>query len=174
MALPTTRDITLNPADPVPSALLNKLQDQVVGKKMPSNTRVFGPLGGSVLPQVPANLTSNIATSPGQNYVVSSGVVSMVIYLPGELGDRITGLTVRAYGDGVADCTYTAGYLDGSGVITQLANATDTNRAAAWGDFQLTPWTNRVLGVGEMIAIFVAINATNYRIQKWMMQYDRL
>lgn len=37
-ALPTGRSITLNPGDPVPSALLNELQDQIIGAK-------FGEIG---------------------------------------------------------------------------------------------------------------------------------
>jgi hypothetical protein len=35
MPLPETRDLTLNPGDPVPSALLNRLQDMIADAKHP-------------------------------------------------------------------------------------------------------------------------------------------
>lgn len=36
MALPTTRDITVSPTSPIPSALANKLQDMITGWKFPA------------------------------------------------------------------------------------------------------------------------------------------
>lgn len=48
MPLPTSRDLTINPTDPIPSSLLNKLQDCTVGMKFPLHDRPIGPASWQV------------------------------------------------------------------------------------------------------------------------------
>lgn len=174
MGLPTSREANHGAQSPIAGTTVDKIQDCIIGAKKPSLVRTFGPNGGGVSPLSPASWTNSMGTSPTQNYFVSGAATSFLVHLPCETGDRITGITVRAFGDGAVDCTFTAGYLDSSGVLQPLATFTDTNRAAAWGDAILSPWTNRTLLAGESLACHVNINAINYRIQKWLVSYDRL
>lgn len=50
MALPTTRDLTLGPASPIPSSVINSLQDQIVGLKFPRTTFPYGSAAFSANP----------------------------------------------------------------------------------------------------------------------------
>lgn len=173
MNLPYKREQSHGANSPIAGTTIDAIQDCITGHKKPSLTRVFGPNGGGANPVAPANWAGTAGVSPTQNYFAAAAAVSFLVYLPCDIGDRITGIVTRAYGDGVADCTYTAGYLDASGVLQPLGTLADNNRAAAWGDATISPWTNRTLLAGEMLACWVAINAAGYRIQKWFVNYDR-
>jgi hypothetical protein len=176
MPLPVSRDTTYAASSQVKSADLNDIQDCIIGNRKPTMTKIFGPNGGGILPLAPANWSAaGPNPNPGGNYFWSvGGAVAFMVYFPVEVGDRITGLSARAYGDGAADCTFTAGYFDASGVLQTLGSLNDVNRAAAWGDAVMGGWTNHTIVAGEILGCYVQINAANYRIQKWAVTYDRL
>lgn len=175
MALPTTRQENHGAQSPIKGTTIDAIQDCIVGAKKPQLVRTFGPSGSGMWPPSPAgwNFIAN-GTAAG-NYMISTGVTSAMIYFAMDVGDRITGITCRAYGDGAVDATFNAGYVDvANSQLQVLATATDTNRAAAYGDFAITPFTPRVLQLDEAIAVVVAPNAANYRVAKWFVTYDRL
>lgn len=177
MALPTSRNTTYSPGvSPVKGNDLNSIQDAIVGMKKPSLVRQYGPMGSGIWPTAPASINQVANGETAGNYFISTAATGrIVIYFDTEVGDRVTGLTVRAYGDGVVDCTHIAGYVDiANSQVQALATATDTNRAAAYGDFPIAPFTPRIMQAGELFACVVNINAANYRIAKWFLTYDRL
>ena len=81
MTLPTSRDVTLNPADPFPSTLGNKLQDCVIGQKHPAQPRTVGP--SSWHPKTPANAT----LGAGEWTINNTTMVADLDWIPA--GDRI-------------------------------------------------------------------------------------
>lgn len=173
MALPSTRNTNYaSGSSPFKAADMNAIQDCIVGNKKPSMTRAF--FASGIVPSAPAGLNINIGIGGTQNYIVSTAAPTFLVIVPTEVGDRVTGLRANAFGDGAADCTYTVQVLDLTQAGTNLASATDTNRAAAWGEFNITAFTAHTMAVGELLAVYVAINAANYRIGNWRLTYDRL
>lgn len=86
MPLPLVRDLTINPTDPVPSSLLNKLQDMVIGAK-------FGPtpvsLGGSAFQVIGA--ATPLLNAGGLWTFSAAGLLSSGLRLAE--GTKITALT---------------------------------------------------------------------------------
>ena len=167
MALPTSRDITLTSASPAPSNLLNKLQDMVIGNKKPSTTRQSMPFFGSGKTGTWNELS---------NYVQSTIAAGFQMPLLMEAGDRLTAVTIAAYGDGAVDCAFSLFAITPANAVTTLVNAQqDTNRAAAWGDVSLvlSPSTY-VMGAGEALILTIGANAANYRVGPIRWTYDRL
>jgi hypothetical protein len=81
--LPTSRDLTINPGDEIPGALLNKLQDCVVGPKHPELERNLGAaaFGGGAASSF----------SVGQLNYSGASLDTCPLSLP--VGDRITTIT---------------------------------------------------------------------------------
>lgn len=173
MALPYTRNESHGAQSPVKGTTVDAIQDCITGQKKPVLTKVFGPLGGGMNPNPTANWSSSGIGLATQMYMTSTAAVNLMFYFPVETGDRIVGLRARVYGDGIVDCTWNAGYLDSNGVLQPLGTLADMNRSAAWADFSVTPWTNRTMQAGEMLAAYLQISAANYRIQKFFVDYDR-
>lgn len=168
MALPTTRDETITAASQIKAALLNKLQDMIVGHKKPSLMRTT--------PSLHAALSPTWVYDFGTGYIQSSSSTSACIGLLVEAGDRITGVSIMAQGDGVVDATYTLRAVTAAGVVTTLCNAqADNNRSVAWGTVSLvlSPATY-VMSANEMLHLLVSPNAGNYRVGSVSYTYDRL
>lgn len=168
MALPTTRDLTLSSASAIPNALLNKLQDCVIGHKKPSLRKLLNPqawMGMYSTPWVPGG--------PGL-YVSSNVMGAGYIGIPIEVGDRITNLELKVFGNGVTDITFTVQYIDASMVLQTLGTVTDTNRTAAWATLTVPSFVPHVMAAGESLQIFADVNASGYRIGPWWYDYDRL
>lgn len=158
MTLPASRDFTASSATPLPSATVNALQDAVVGKK-------HGAVTGGKAPHW--TYSSGVWTwtpGPGAYYVTSGGAAVGLHPIETCVGDQITGLSIRAYGDGAADCTYRLMIIDGSGnVSATISNTTDVNRAAAWGEYAPAV-TSHTMAAGETLVLSVEPNAANYRV----------
>lgn len=170
MLLPTSRNVTLNPSDPIPSALLDDLQDCIIGTKKPTTIR----------PQMPAPYA--VATSfnlagggAAPVYLVSNAVsANVTIGLFCETGDRITSCSYRALGNGVVDCTASL-YVCASDMVTTtlLGTFVDNNRAAAWGEVTI-PVTPHVMAAGEFLYLYLIANAALYQVGRILTGYDRL
>lgn len=162
--LPTSRSYTLTAADDVPSELLNELQDAIIGKKFKSTPRNFHP--------VP--MPGSAYTLSGEGYIESSALGGARIPIPVEEGERITAITIKAYGNGVVDVTYELRLLANDNVTsTLLGSITDNNRAAAWGEvtFAVTP---TIIGAGESLSLTAAPNAAGARLGRIKATFDRL
>lgn len=85
--LPYSRTLTINPTDPIPSALLNELEDQIIGAKIPELPRHLGSQKWSLV-------TGGTATFDGPNDQWSFGAVSqLVCALDLDQVTRITSVT---------------------------------------------------------------------------------
>lgn len=166
MALPTSRDETCTPAAQVSSNLLNRIQDQIIGNKKPSTTKMLAPKI--------VNMGSTW-TTPGVDTVQSASAQEAFFDVPSEVGDRITGLEVTAQGNGVVDATITLYYVNAGMVPTSMGALVDTNRAAAWGQAVVTPnITPHTMAVGERLRLSVNPNAAAYQVGTIRLIYDRL
>lgn len=161
--LPTSRNETATNATPVNPNLINDIQDCVIGKKCPSSARTTLGIAG-VGWSAPA----------GQVYALSTGPGTLLVPLPSETGDRITGLVLAAFGDGAVDVTYNLKKIGPTmaGPVT-IGAIVDNNRAAAWGDVALVV-TPAVMGVGETLYLEAIASAANARVGVIRQTYDRL
>lgn len=134
--------------------------------------RAFYPL--ALAYTTPANWTAGIAT--GGPFLKSLASDNVLIHVPTETGDRITGFTYAALGNGTVDASafLTVGTGNQAVAGTTIGSITDNNRAAAWGDVVLTgPFTPHVMAAGEALLLQLAPNATGYQIGRCLLQYDR-
>lgn len=166
MALPTSREETVTSAGIVKPATINTLQDCVIGHKKPALVRTFSPHIGMI--------TSGTFTHGSSGAITSSAAASVRFCLPVETGDRITGLQVEVFGDGVVDATYELFASNSAGVVYLVAAATpDNNRPAAWGTLApvIAPY---VMPADKALILGFGINAANYSIGTMRLYYDRL
>jgi hypothetical protein len=172
MGLPNSRETLPNgPGSIVPAATILAIEDSIIGHKRPSFVRPFWPkaihLGGWTT-------TTTGTTIP----VITSSVSGIAwIEIPCEEGDRITGVTVEAFGNGTADTQFNVQYatsVSGVNSPTLLAAMVDSNRAAAWGVVALTPFTPQVIGAGGSLLLSCQANATGYLVALGHATFDRL
>lgn len=135
--------------------------------------RPFYPLAAAFT--TPANWTTGIAT--GGPFLKSLASDNVLIHVPCETGDRITGLTYAALGNGTVDATSFLVVGTGNQAVagTTIGSSTDTNRAAAWGDVVLAgPFTPHVMAAGEALLLQIVPNSSAYQVGRCLLQYDRL
>lgn len=101
---------------------------------------------------------------------------SVDIILPIESGERITSISIAAFGNGTTDGTYLLQFVNhNQSSVTTLVNVQqDVNRAAAWGLFTpaITPMTVGSLG-GSMV-LNVLTNGSGYSIGSITYTVDRV
>ncbi len=148
MALPNTRQLTLNPSDPVPSSLLNALQDCIVGGK-------YGP---SIIQVHPSVVQPQLATSIAYNFVgdyaeyTSGGSAKAMFPVSIESGARILSITANLYGAAVNSITLVS-RPDGAGIPGTIGTASPTT-TAAWSLTTITvAGGGYVVGVAESVAL---------------------
>lgn len=173
--LPVLRTVTLSPGDAVPSNLLNEIQDVLVGTLRSSWSRPRHPrftIVGSW--GTPALVTDSL----GKVLVASTttGSSQGYIEIPFDEGDRITGITIQALGNGTADVLYDvlAGTISGGLVSIASGGITDTNRSNTWGTvsgFSITP---TILLAGNTLYIQAIPNASGYSVATVVPVFDRL
>lgn len=167
MSLPSSRDITINPTDPIPSALLNKLQDCVVGRKKPPYTRAAITTQLGLWGSTPWPLGTG-------GFTTSTGIADGDVYLPVEEGDRITGITVSSFGTGALTVTHSLYKISAAMANTLLQTFTDVNRAAAWGDFVFPAFAPYVVGAGEVLRLEISVVSAGAKIGNIRYTCDKL
>lgn len=161
--LPTSRDYTLNPGDPVPSLLLNTLQDMIIGDKRAQYTKRITPRWIDPGPFVAADNPANISEGHIAWKSTATGTAKMALEF--EAADSLIGVSWDAYGTGSPSCDAEVDYkATMAGARTALYAGTDTARSAAWGTFNLTPFTSQVLATGGVVFISILPSAANYYI----------
>ncbi len=164
--LPVSRDITCG-VGPVPPDLLNTLQDLFVGKCCPPMTK-------HTLPPDPGAIFWT-RTTIGIFYIHSTAAGDCLIPLEVEEGDRITGMSLKLYGDGAVDVDYNVMVLaDDMVTATSLSSTADVDRAAAWGTLVMPAFVPHVMAAGECLLLYANANAANARIGRISRTYDRL
>jgi len=122
VSLPASRDLTINPADPIPSAVINKLQDCVVAQKHPAQPRTLGP--SSWHPKVPGSAT----LGAGEWTINNTTMVGDLDWIP--VGDRIVNANWSYNPGGVSlDMSLRRRKLDGTAEET-LFSFTDSTGSA--------------------------------------------
>lgn len=149
MSLPTSRDVTLSAASQVPSSLLDRLQDQVVGRKQPSFTQWVAP-GFCAVP----NATGS-STVAGDRITGNAAWTFTGMHVgPHTDGDRITALVVKFLGTGAAQVmTLLLKLSSAAGAVTTLATLTITNPPATWANYTQPLVTPHVMAPGESISL---------------------
>lgn len=173
--LPVSRTVTLIPGDGVPANLLDEIQDSVIGAKRSSWSRPRSPrftIQGSW--GTPALVTDSL----GKVLVASTttGSSQGYIEIPFDQGDRITGLTLQALGNGTADVIYDVliGTISGGLVTIAGGGITDTNRTNTWGTISGFTITPSILVAGNTLYIQAIPNASGYSIATIIPVFDRL
>lgn len=121
MGLPSARDLTLGPSYPIPSALLNKLQDCVVDNKQPSCT-------DWVWPGAPNSLGSGNSMSGTVIALGTAGLFTGLSLGPIREGRRITAFAIWLLGAAVGKTVSfnlvagVTGHLLGTLAITTTAS----------------------------------------------------
>lgn len=147
MGLPTSRDETITSAGSIPSALLNKLQDQVVGAKQPSLERWY-PLNAQA-----GSTLAGSGTSSGGFGPTASGSCSFIVGQGIPVGFRITEVEVYAGGSGsiTFNLEISHGPSPGSPSTVVAGSLSSLPPSATPGKYTFTLATPYVLLAGDMI-----------------------
>lgn len=177
--LPTSRTLTLVPGDPIPSALLNEVQDNIIGHKRPVFKRTFLPK--FVIPGT--NPYAGSLFGSGQlGWSSAAGAVNTSFDIPFEDGDRLINLRYWAAGDGTVDLTtgkiFWAPAM--TGAVSTIANWTDNNRSSTFAIVDVAAistgpaFTNTTLTADGNLFVQLITNAANYQLGSFTAWFDRL
>lgn len=138
--LPTARTITLVPGDPVPSNLLNELQDIAVADARQLFYRQLVPVAWKATGTAPT-FVDNPAGTPVAVWKLPTAQ-TVRARLPYEVADSISVVDFEVYGDAAVDWTGALKFnalMDGTGGGTIASNGGGvTNETAAWKFQNLT------------------------------------
>lgn len=164
MALPTSRDITLTPASPVPSALLDKLQDMHVGAKLIS-------LEHMVSPDRYIREAASVSYSPGTGKWTWTGFDDLTFGFDVRPGDRITGAKWNYSRPGGTLTFKIQKKATGAGAWTDIVSATDV---ATVGVGSKTLACAEVVVTGTVYRLYIdaSTNATTFDVSSYTI--DRL
>lgn len=155
--LPTARTETCIAGASVSHNLINEIQDVLIARN--TFSRTFYP---PIIVSVPAGITTGAANPAG---AAKAGVFKFTAAgsthfgIPFNPGEKITGFSYSAYGDGVTDVDGLVAYC--SDITTDaiiLASWTDTNRAAAWGAPAIGTFTPQVLAAGGILFAVLTVS----------------
>lgn len=172
MALPTSREQTANNSMPISSAVLNAVQDAIIGAK---RKEWYTPLW--ITPRFAGSWTVDVT-----GYIVSSAGVGGHMFLPGiDIGDRITGFNFRALGNGAINLTVglslitnaTGGAaIGGTSIGSSIITPTAVYQQYALGT--TIPFVPTTLALGEALMLTFQAAAANVRIGYCEFRRDRL
>lgn len=138
-SLPTSRTITLIPGDPIPSAVINELQDQFVGDKRAIFRRQFFPTCWKSTGTAPT-LVANPGSYGTPVWLIPTGQ-TVTTRIPYEIGERLlgtspNGMDIELFGDGTIDIAsiqvnFYPALTSTAGVILAVDDS-ENNIAAAW------------------------------------------
>jgi hypothetical protein len=163
MALPTTRDLTLSPSDPVPSALLNTLQDQIIGGKHPTFETPIAACDFALEAGGTASLNNGQWTFGAVSVIdaacrVRAGekiVQAVVECNRGGAGTIIVSLVRRANGSGVPVTVATTTISTGTGLV--LATLTPNYQVAPGEQVYLRVEINNAANIVVRGALFTNV-----------------
>jgi len=176
--LPDSRTATLTPSDPLPSALIDEIQDQIIGHKRKVWDRRFTPVPvfqsggangfvGAVNPAAGGpSILKNSASSDSQ---FNAG--------PWEAGDRVIGGSIEMFGTGGAPDTSFSLLLYTSAADTApvtLGTFGLSSVSAAWQTITLTSFVNHILLATDVMRVRVSKVGANLCLGDVDLKYDRL
>lgn len=163
--LPNSRTVTVNTGDPVPPALLNELQDMIVGRKRAPWKRPVGVIcmGGPFTAGAVAGSFSSTGAGDG------------VFLIPSDVGDRILGLDIAVAGDATHNVTYKLERATvGSGIITATAIGTVSETPSPSGIriISVAGVTQTVLGANSWFQMRATVNGSSISVYNLIPQFD--
>src|SRR5688500_14005474 len=183
MPLPISRDETAVPGGRIRSALLNGLQDWIVGlyhgNRLPG-TRLVAPSEMMGMPSVWSFVALAAGTAALRGWTANdSGVIGdpyLVIPIPLEVGDRVTGVRVHCYGGAgsgsaalIAELWRDTIPASGAGTAfstpTSFSNDVGIGAAEGYQTITLTGITAPAIAAGEswfvsVVPMIVGVNLT--------------
>lgn len=158
MALTDSRNTTYAPGDPVLANDLNELQDAIV---QAAHGEVVDIVSGYAM-----KLGTNVAMAGG-GWAEWTGAGTANWGPQLRTGQRVTGLTLRVYGNGSADFTVGVYVVSSGAVLTQICPSGTTyaitNPAASWADVAID-LIDTTLAAGECLFVEIAGSAANLRL----------
>ena len=154
MALPLTRNRTYVGSDPLVSADMNDIQDQIIAQQAgarASRTRYLVPFG----------VFSNATLS--RHYASSSASGSIIVPLELQNGERIIGLGFDRYGNAAANM-YMRIYKAPMATAVLVEELEVVAPAASWAPSNQTLGTPHVVLLGSMYTIELTMAAASMRI----------
>lgn len=142
MNLPDSRDITFTPADLIPSAFLNDIQDQIIGHRRTAFKRPFFPLSMFKNSGHAFDQAANPSGSTHSPVYISAAGPAQTDYfsMPTELADVVSGMSIEIYGDGAVGGTFGVYVQPGAGGTPVRLGFLDT--AMQLGGPIPSGWTN--------------------------------
>lgn len=172
MGLPTSRNVTLNPASPVPSALLDALQDQIVGMKFPAHWRPCGFQRGT--------LETNITYTVGATIQANANAAAWTGPLPPlfPVGTLVDGVYAYITGTGGAQTVEVALWAwdpTAGGTSTLIADLLVVNPPAAVTKYTLQPGANPYTTIdGSNLYVKVTMPLLNTIVDSFAIHASRL
>jgi hypothetical protein len=175
--LPTSRTTTHALGDALSSALVDEIQDCIIGRKKSTWTRWFMPsfLSSAAFPAAGNPITG------GFPVLKNSGAAGDIFFVPYEDGDTITGFTFYLYGNGSGASSatmYTAASMNVGNLITgggtALGNVAGSPIPTGWVAYSPGSFTPHVLTNGEILAVEVQAAAANLNLGIFGATFARL
>lgn len=171
MTLPVSRDQTATPASPVSSALLNKLQDMIVGRKHPTLTL-----------HIPALAARTATALPSINNQGASAVTAATVmdfYVPVQIpeGCRITAVRASITDNATGVTKVSMQLFDAPGNNTNATQIGATIQSTGAGATQtlILPALTTVVPSGHTYFVHLTSSAANdTRLHHVEVDYDRL
>ncbi len=170
MALPNSRNTTYNGEEPILSADLNDLQDQIVNLyasgKRSDRTRIVPPIAGE--------LTNMDFDEPNGRLTSNAAPWSIAMPITCTEGDRIKSITIARFGSaGANTATLRLLRISPAGTRTQIQTTTITNAPQSWADTTMTLSTPETVASGNSYYIFVNGAQSGYRLNCFRVTDDR-
>lgn len=173
--LPYSRTITVDDSDPVPSQLLDEIEDVITGDKRQVFTK-------NVFPKLlqGTTWTPGVVTAAGVQrfaYTSTAATPNTTFEIPVEAGERLLGFSFYACGDGVADVSgsvnYVPNFTTDSGAFGLFSFAAN-NTPAAWTLITSTVIAPAVPALDtSFIVVAPTASAAGYSISMFKCVFDR-
>lgn len=164
--LPDARSLNVAAGDPVTAALIDELQDMIVGANYPPISRRIFPafwFGGTAVCVVNPNGANSLLA-----WKLTTGSVYQTM-IPFDVGDNIAGFSMEVYGDGAVDVADGPGAAGGGGLayrgsynsasLTSAGSVTFNNAPATWSTVTFTS-VGVVGGLGSTGALMLNISVS--------------
>ncbi len=158
--LPVSRTLTLGPNDPIPTSLINEIQDNIIGHKRAPYDVPFRPILHLVNPSGAVTTVSE----PGglvQQYVYKVPPGTLIQFdIPFQAGDTFIGFRIELYGDGIVDMGFSVSYgatpTDGWRNIRPVLEV--SNVPPAWVTYPIAPFS-RLTTSTEKLTVALSVNS---------------
>lgn len=167
MGLPATREITATTSTPVPSTVMNVVQDCIVGRLHAEQEEEI-PAGDFVM------LTGNPATFDGTKWVHSSASPWAPYAFPKiPVGDRLTSISF-AYNRGTSTVGLSLSVLDATGTIVGSALVSDSDTTSSGNQVKKYTGLNHVMLTGQSLALSFIVLGTDAQVFGAAKFWDKL